>query len=789
MITKVKLKNWRSHEDTEINFSDGTNCFVGPMGSGKTSIMDAICFGLFGTFLQLQQKKIKLEDVIMKKPAKKDKSQVEVFFDINGTEWSVKRSIEKGRSTAELRKNEELVEGPQTTKVTNEIESALKMDYDLFTRAVYSEQNQLDMFLTIPKGQRMRKIDELLSIDKFEKARSSVKSLINRSLTVANEKEKIVQNLSMDESLNKIDFLKKEIFDLREKEEKMRKQLEDVIKRKNNAERDVSNLKEQQKRLQTIEEDTKKFNALLEVVEADIEKLKEDLVEFAEKTIEELENENEKIDEEINILDSNLEQEKINLDNLKESFAEENAKINLIETERVPNLQKYAEELEDITNKLKNRPLKKLERELNSNNKDLEKNQIKIQKSLAKISEIEESIHNLSLAGSTCPICGAKLTEKKKKSLVSKRKEQIEKLKKEANTIKPMIKKVQASIARLQEEIKDSEIIQKRFEEIKDSEKELKILSDDLKKLKSKTKVFDNQKKMFEKNINLIEEKLKSLKENQEKIKQALSKGKEVDEKLEKSKYYKRNLAELSMEKEKFSSFSPSVLERVEQEYQSLLGLESEVKANFNNLAVIKEDKQKLLDEIENKRKILENYKNDIRKIEAISEQLKFLENGLLATQEQLRKDFVLAVNQAMQSIWIELYPYRDIYSIRLGIEEGDYVLQLQDSTGWVPADGVASGGERSMACLTLRIAFSLVLAPQLKWLVLDEPTHNLDNKAVEELANILRDKISNFVEQVFLITHDPSLENAVSGYLYRFEREKEKDGYTKVSLVSSPED
>ena len=85
-------------------------------------------------------------------------------------------------------------------------------------------------------------------------------------------------------------------------------------------------------------------------------------------------------------------------------------------------------------------------------------------------------------------------------------------------------------------------------------------------------------------------------------------------------------------------------------------------------------------------------------------------------------------------------------------------------------------------------IAFSLVLAPQLKWLVLDEPTHNLDSKAVDLLANVLRDKMSTFVDQIFLITHDPSLESAVSGYLYRLEREKEKDGFTKVSMISGPE-
>jgi exonuclease SbcC len=121
-----------------MNFSEGTNCFIGKMGAGKTSILDAICFALFGTFPTLQSKKLKLRDIIMKKPHQKQEASVELTFNINDSEWNVKRTIDANRSTAELRNNGKLVEAPQPTKVTDEIERILKMNYDLFTRAVYS---------------------------------------------------------------------------------------------------------------------------------------------------------------------------------------------------------------------------------------------------------------------------------------------------------------------------------------------------------------------------------------------------------------------------------------------------------------------------------------------------------------------------------------------------------------------------------------------------------------------------------------------------------------------------
>ncbi|NIM47368.1 MAG: AAA family ATPase [Candidatus Aenigmarchaeota archaeon] len=789
MITKIKLKNWRSHLDTEINFSEGTNCFVGPMGSGKTSVIDAICFALFGTFLQLQQKKLKLEDIIMKKPSSRDKAEITVFFDIGDkNEWSVKRVVTKGRSTAELRKNGELVEGPQSTKVTKELERIMKMNYDLFSRAVYSEQNQLDMFLVIPKGKRMKKIDELLLIDKFENARKNTKSLINKCLIVSNEKESVIQNLEVDENLKKLDLIKREFFELKEKEEKMRNQLNDTIKRKSGITKDIDKLKQQQKRLQTIKEEIKKFTALLDLTDSDIEKIKEDLVEFAEITDEELRNEVRKTDEELKTLNESLIEEKSDLDNLKGKYVEDNAKISLIENEKIPELEQILKELDEKLEKIKENPLRKLNSELNKNKKELEKNQIKLQKSLAKISEIEDSMNELSLAGSTCPVCDSRLTKDKKSKLIEKKKKLKKDLKKELENYNSLIKKIESKLPELENRIREIEKMQDRVEEIKGSEKELKILEKELKSLKSKTFVFDNQKKMFEKNIKIIEENINRLKETQEKMKQILFKKEEVDIKLKRLREYRQKLTNLGAEKDFLSSsFSPSILEKFESDYRSIISLESQLETNLKNLSEIRNDKQKFLEEIENKKKMLENYRLEIRKISAISDQLRLLESALEATQEQLRKDFVSAVNEAMQSIWTELYPYKDIYNIRLGIEEGDYVLQLQDSTGWIPADGVASGGERSMACLALRIAFSLVLAPQLRMLVLDEPTANLDVQAREILANVLRERIIYLVEQCFLITHDDRLKEAVSGFCYDFNRDKSRDEATKVTLVSSP--
>src|SRR3989344_4847272 len=239
MITKVQLQNWRSHEQTELDFCEGTNALIGIMGAGKTSILDGICFALFGTFPALVSKKVKLEDVVMKKHKEKKFAEVNVFFELDDKEFSVKRRIENGRATGELRCEGKLIESPQTNKVTEEVEKILKINYDLFTRAVYSEQNQIDMFLTIPKGQRMKKIDEILAIDKFEKARTSTKTLSGRVRLSADEKRAIIQELEKDSAVQMLSGLKGSIETLVKEKERIEQQLKTAKNRRTDLERGI----------------------------------------------------------------------------------------------------------------------------------------------------------------------------------------------------------------------------------------------------------------------------------------------------------------------------------------------------------------------------------------------------------------------------------------------------------------------------------------------------------------------------------------------------------------------
>jgi len=92
MIKRIKLQNWKSHAETEINFTEGTNVLVGPMGAGKSSVLQAICFALFGTFNELKRKDLKISDLV-KRNAQTKIAQVDLELSTQNSVLEIKRIV------------------------------------------------------------------------------------------------------------------------------------------------------------------------------------------------------------------------------------------------------------------------------------------------------------------------------------------------------------------------------------------------------------------------------------------------------------------------------------------------------------------------------------------------------------------------------------------------------------------------------------------------------------------------------------------------------------------------
>jgi exonuclease SbcC len=789
MITKVILKNWRSHLNSELNFSSGTNALLGHLGSGKSSVLDSICFAFFGTTPTLQSKKLKLDDVIMKKPSAKDRAEVEVHFQLNGTTYSVKRMIEKGKGTmySEIRENGKLIESPSTSRVTELVEKILKVNYDLFSKAIYSEQNALDYFLTIPKGQRMKKIDELLMIDKFEKGRANVVVLTNKIAERKLGKQSIIEQLDFD-------FLQKNISDLENtldstlKEKNLiQKNLEEVTVQKITLEKEVEELRKIKNQLETFKrEERGSSSAIYEtslVLEVLQRKLKGLDLASVEKDYENTTNL-------VKNLEQALEEKREEYQKLQEQFAKAKAEVETLEKNELKRLEKDFNDklrIKDDIEKLNKAWGEDLDKQIEDKEKSLRKIVGEIEATKIKISDLQETLKELSSATGKCPTCESRLTEEKKKSLVKQKKIQLQTLEKTLDSIEEKKKLTEGEQKELRNAIEKLNRMLVGIENFNDIKINLETSRNILLVLKESYVKLSKELTESEKELRNLEKRYKETTENKQKFEITLLQAREYTEKKNRMETLTRERATILKNIEELEKrISGKEVEKEENLLRNLIAKEREFATKLVGMDQITKEKETRLNDLKKTYETALKDKEEIKKLDKLVQELKVFEKSLEETQIELRKEFVTTVNYTMNNLWPTLYPYQDFVGIRLSIEEGDYVLQLQERSGaFVNVEGVASGGERSIAVLALRIAFSLILAPQMRILVLDEPTVNLDEKAVEDLAETLRERIGEYIEQLFIISHDSKLEEAITGYAYRLEREKEKDGPTKVIQIT----
>jgi len=784
MITKLRLKNWRSHLDSEFNFSSGTNGLLGSMGSGKTSVLDSICFALFGTFPNLQAKKLKLDDIIMKKPAEKNSSEVELSFQLNGSTYSVKRIIEKGKGTtlSEIRENGKLLESPNSQRVTELVEKILKVNYELFSKAIYSEQNALDYFLTLPKGQRMKKIDELLMIDKFEKVRANAVTLANKIAERKLGMQSIVGSMDV-EALNKNILESKESLEKSISEKNiLKKEIEDVSAERTKVEAEVNELKKIRENLEILKREESGVASAMEEISVTLESLKEALKEHSKEDIEKkLKDARQKATE----LEKMSRERKTNYEKVASFISEARAKLEFLSKEKIEKLERDVGEKLRIKKDLdeyKTLIGKSIDKQVEEKKSLYEKFSDEVQEMKIKIKELDETIQQLSSVEGRCPICDSKLTKQKKEILIKNKRVKLNNLKKEIvvamknkKLSEDELKEIEESVKKLDEMVIEIKDLDDKRNELEDSKKKFLEVQEQTKKKEGQFLHLRTELEDIEKEMSETAEKQKFFEILTLKMKDYEEKRMRLSEFVKHSKNIEKNIQEIE---EKIAG--KNLLE-LESRLKILIANEREIETKILGFDQLVREKELRIEEYESKLGEIEKQKNEIKKLDVLIKDLKIFEKALEQTQVELRTNFVEAVNYTMSKLWPTLYPYRDFSGIKLSIEEGDYVLQLQETGRLINADGIASGGERSIACLALRIAFALVLAPQMRTLILDEPSHNLDSRALKELARTLRERISEFIEQTFLITHESELEDAVTGTAYILERDKTRDGVTKI--------
>ncbi len=500
MITNLELTNWRTHDETTLEFGKGTNVIIGVMGSGKSSIVNAITYTLFGTFPGLKNRSIALKEIIKNKPNQSEITKTKLTFIQEEKKYSVERIIKlDGTNEAKLYENDKFIAGPKQKDVNEKVEKILGMNYEIFSRAVYAEQNELDFFLKLSPSERKKKFDEMLQLEKYEEARKNSTSL---------------QNEMVKENKTAKEFLEQQKNTLKSHEE----------------EKLVQQINETEKELIVLEKNVEIAKEVIKNTEKDYQK----------------EAEKEKINTELN---NNLIKTKSKIENLKEDLK----KTQKIQINEIVNKIKELKLLIEQNNAAKT----DLEKETKNNNELLialleEKKVFNYQIELA-----EKEINQISSLKGTCPICKQTLdenhkthiveeqTEKIKKVLIEKekREKEIEDIKKKVEQIEKEKKEIDKKIDLLKKETYVQETLEKEGKDLIEKEKRLVELEIELPKIEkiikelnfNKTLVSDLREKYFKENneIQINTSKIQSKKELKKSFEENLKKINEIKKNIE----------------------------------------------------------------------------------------------------------------------------------------------------------------------------------------------------------------------------------------------------------------
>jgi DNA repair exonuclease SbcCD ATPase subunit len=224
MINNLYLNNFKVFRDQELVFHPGSTAIIGPNGSGKTTILEALEFALFRIVTRKEKKIPKLEDLIHHF-GKRAKVELEFTAPLNRRCYKVSRTIHPGETNADLfveNKKDPVASGPR--QVDNEIEKLIGMDRHAFSALTYIRQGEIDSLSRLtPKG-RKSDLYSMMGLRVYDKTSSDVQKII-RSLrkelkSLEDSKERLGDILThlpsrkeLDEAMKTLDALSKEIKD------------------------------------------------------------------------------------------------------------------------------------------------------------------------------------------------------------------------------------------------------------------------------------------------------------------------------------------------------------------------------------------------------------------------------------------------------------------------------------------------------------------------------------------------------------------------------------------------
>jgi len=443
---KLRISGFLSyHDPVELDFSSfELACISGANGAGKSSLLDAMTWVLFG------QARKRDDSIINSHPDVKA-AEVTFTFLYEGQTYRVIRILPRGKTSqlefqilhqddsANVEIWRPLTE--HTLKETQaKIVQVLKLDYDTFINAAFFLQGKADLFSQLPAGKRKEILGDILGLEIWEKFRETTieqRKVSDREVTsiegqvqvieaeLAEEPDRKKRLESLEQQLKEITFSRKThevlLEKIRQLDQTIRHQRLLVNSLRDGVQRLTRSHAELTARLDEKSGELAGFEKLL----GESSKIEESfnqwtsnrqLLDEMEKLAEEyriLEKKKSELNEKIGLERAKLQQEKLSLETLHHKAKEQESNLPVLQKD----LQTIQARLDDIEGKLATKV--SIDQDLTSARESRAKLQAENDRLKTEMKEMDERKMDLIASeGATCPLCGQELDPGEKQTII-----------------------------------------------------------------------------------------------------------------------------------------------------------------------------------------------------------------------------------------------------------------------------------------------------------------------------------------------------------------------------------
>ena len=275
-IRNIELENIRSHVESSVQLSDGFNCLVGGLGTGKSSILYAIDFALFGEPLGRSY------DYLLREGA--ETARVSLGFVKNGTEYTIERALKRQATRISqdmehlrLLEGDKLIAEMKSEAVAEQLRSVTGIDKDIFHEIVWVRQEHLKEVLNMPPSERQRRLDQLFGLSDYETSWGNLRPILRWYEGERNSLERDPDVAGIEDSEARYSEAAKDFVKWESELEDVKVQLSEAERRLEEASAKLEELEEVRRKNEELQKQASQLEASIAGVDESSRRLSEEI--------------------------------------------------------------------------------------------------------------------------------------------------------------------------------------------------------------------------------------------------------------------------------------------------------------------------------------------------------------------------------------------------------------------------------------------------------------------------------------------------------------------------------